>query len=357
MNKPAFTTSTSLLLPGALHLVALLCVLVSFLTPRIYAINNESTSLAPAPSHLVKAATEPAGGGQSAKTDHATAHHGLPAAAPTFGDRSSGAWVNSSMIATWLVALLIIGFAQYATRRIRSTADAASHAPRGAQNFMEFLVETLSNFLTEIIGAPLARKTFWFFATVFILILATNWFGLIPGVGTIGWGIPEDPAHPHSLKHVAIPLFRGGNADLNMTAAMSLIFFACWLVWAIQSNGVIGFFKHLFAPKGGTAGFMKVFLTAIFIVVGVLEVISILFRPVSLSFRLYGNIFAGENLLEAMQLVYPPLGWLIPIPFYFMELLVGLVQALVFMLLTAVFTLLICSHDEEAGHEEGHAHH
>jgi F-type H+-transporting ATPase subunit a len=87
-------------------------------------------------------------------------------------------------------------------------------------------------------------------------------------------------------------------------------------------------------------------------VVGVLEVVSILFRPVSLSFRLYGNIFAGENMLESMAMLVPGLGWLIPIPFYFLEVLVGLVQALVFMLLTAVFTLLICQHEE--GHAESH---
>jgi F-type H+-transporting ATPase subunit a len=81
-------------------------------------------------------------------------------------------------------------------------------------------------------------------------------------------------------------------------------------------------------------------------------VISILFRPVSLSFRLYGNIFAGETLLETMARV-PYFGWLVQIPFYFMELLVGVVQALVFMLLTAVFTLLLCQHHEEPHTKEG----
>ena len=90
----------------------------------------------------------------------------------------------------------------------------------------------------------------------------------------------------------------------------------------------------------------------VFLIVGVLEVVSILFRPVSLSFRLYGNIFAGENILDSMSHLVPALSWLIPLPFYFMELLVGLVQALVFMLLTAVFTLLICQHD--AGTESHH---
>jgi F-type H+-transporting ATPase subunit a len=136
---------------------------------------------------------------------------------------------------------------------------------------------------------------------------------------------------------------------------MSLTFFACWIFWALQSNGPIGFLLHLFAPKGETTGLLKALMIVVFLVVGCLEVVSILFRPVSLSFRLYGNIFAGENMLESMANLVP--GWIgsiiIPIPFYFMELLVGIVQALVFMLLTAVFTMLICQHEEG----EGTAHH
>jgi F-type H+-transporting ATPase subunit a len=94
-------------------------------------------------------------------------------------------------------------------------------------------------------------------------------------------------------------------------------------------------------------------MIVVFFAAGCLEVVSILFRPISLSFRLYGNIFAGENLLEAMSRLVPGFGWLIPIPFYFLELLMGLVQALVFMLLTAVFTMLMCQH--EAG-QEGAVH-
>jgi F-type H+-transporting ATPase subunit a len=83
--------------------------------------------------------------------------------------------------------------------------------------------------------------------------------------------------------------------------------------------------------------------------VGWLEIVSILFRPISLSFRLYGNVYAGENMLESMANLVPWASWLIPIPFYFMELLVGIVQALVFMLLTAVFTLLIAHHEPAQG--------
>ena len=87
-------------------------------------------------------------------------------------------------------------------------------------------------------------------------------------------------------------------------------------------------------------------LTIVFFAAGCLEIVSILFRPVSLSFRLYGNVFAGESMLETMARI-PSIGWLVQVPFYFLELLVGLVQALVFMLLTAVFTLLICQHEHE----------
>ena len=97
---------------------------------------------------------------------------------------------------------------------------------------------------------------------------------------------------------------------------------------------------------------MKILMIMVFFMVGWLEIVSILFRPISLSFRLYGNVYAGENMLEAMAHMVPALSWLIPIPFYFMELLVGVVQALVFMFLTAVFTLLIAQHEPGQG-----AHH
>ena len=250
--------------------------------------------------------------------------------------------VTNSMLVTWVVAGGIIVFAQAATRRI-------APVPSGIQNFWEWLVESLHNFLESIIGRDLVKKTFWFFATIFIFILFVNWFGLLPGVGTIGWG-HHDPAT--GVFHVDRPLLRGGNADLNMTTAMAAMFFLLWIVWAIQANGVGGFLLHIFGPKGETSGFLKIVMVVIFFMVGWLEVVSILFRPISLSFRLFGNIYAGESILEAMSTMVPALSWLIPIPFYFMEILVGIVQALVFMLLTAVFTLLIAQH--EPGHEPQH---
>jgi F-type H+-transporting ATPase subunit a len=250
--------------------------------------------------------------------------------------------VTNSMLVTWIVAAAVIIFAQAATRNIKAIPD-------GAQNRWEWMVEGLYNFLEGIIGRELVQKTFWFFATLFIFILFVNWFGLIPGVGTIGWGHPDPTT---GLFHVDRPLLRGGNADLNMTTAMAAVFFVLWLVWAIQAQGVGGFLKHLFGPKGETTGVLKVLMVVIFFMVGWLEVISILFRPISLSFRLYGNVYAGESILEAMAHMVPVwLAWLPPIPFYFMEILVGVVQALVFMLLTAVFTMLIAQHDHGPGHE------
>ena len=247
--------------------------------------------------------------------------------------------VTNSMLVTWVVAAGIIVFAQMATRKIKAVPD-------GIQNFWEWMVEGLYNFLESVIGAHLVRKTFWFFATIFIFILFLNWFGLIPGVGTVGWG-HHDPVT--NAFHVDRPLLRGANADLNLTFAMAVVFFALWIVWALQENGFGGFILHLFGPKGDSKGPLKILMIIIFFMVGWLEIVSILFRPISLSFRLYGNVYAGENMLESMANLVPWAAPLIPIPFYFMELLVGIVQALVFMLLTAVFTLLIAHHEPAQG--------
>ena len=292
----------------------------------------QSESATPANRVAALGNVEPAASPATAQEEE---EHGLPQKAVEIA-RPFGFPITNSMVVSWIVALGLIIFARFATRNMQ-------HVPSGAQNFIEWLVEGLYGILEGILGRHLTEKTFWFFATIFIFILATNWAGLIPGVGTIGWG--HQTAHGFKIDQ---PFFRGANADVNMTFAMALVFFACWIVWAIQEVGLCGFAKELFAPKGESAGLLRVLLVVVFFAAGCLEVISILFRPISLSFRLYGNIFAGENMLEAMARLVPGFGWLVPIPFYFLELLMGLVQALVFMLLTAVFTLLICQHEGES---------
>jgi F-type H+-transporting ATPase subunit a len=265
-------------------------------------------------------------------------HHGLPAYAPVLVDLGFFK-ITNSMVVTWVVALFLIVMAQMATSKLQ-------RIPTGLQNAVEWVVESLENFLAGLLGHKLARETFWFFASVFLFILFANWFGLLPGVGT--------------LTYHGDPILRGANADLNMTSAMALVFFALWIYWALKANGVGGTVGHIFGYHGDATGGMKAFLILVFLMVGLLEVVSILFRPVSLSFRLYGNVFAGENLLEAMAVMGGKwFGWLVPLPFYFLELLIGFVQALVFTLLTAIFTQLICSHggDEHAAHEGAHEHH
>ena len=258
--------------------------------------------------------------------------------------------VTNSMIMVWIVAAVVILVAQMATREMKLI-------PTGLQNTVEWLVESLYDFLGGILGADLVKKTFWFFATIFILILFVNWFGLIPGVGTIGWKLSGSGVDPHDTFR---PFLRGGNADLNMTVAMSVTFAALWFYWAVKENTLKGFFAHIFAPKGKFVGFILVPMILVFGFVGILELVSILFRPVALSFRLYGNVYAGESILENMVLLLGTgnvgewFGWLPVLPFYFLELLVGLIQALVFMLLTSVFLKLICSHDDHDGQDHTH---
>lgn len=295
------------------------------------------------PSGWASSEAAPAAVGTVTEAAHATAaeHHGLPPAAPAFS--IGPLQFTNSMVITWSVAILLIIVAQLATRKVQLV-------PSGLQNFIEWLVEGLYDFFGEILGPKLVKKTFWFFCTIFLFILVTNWFGLIPGVGTI----LAKNAHGEWQ-----PILRGGNADLNMTLAMSLTFFFLWTVWSLQALGIGGFLKHIFSGGDNGKGFMAWFMIAIFLFVGLIEVISIAFRPVSLSFRLYGNVFAGENILESMLLLGGKwFGWLLPLPFYFLELLVGLVQALVFALLTSVFTALMAGGHDDHGHgdEPGHAH-
>lgn len=265
--------------------------------------------------------------------------HGLPSAAVQV-TTIFGIPISNSMIITWIVTLLLILFVRLATRHV-------SLIPGKLQNFAEAIVEGLYSFSEEILSNKVLRGTFWFFSAIFIFILANNWFSLIPGVGSIGWGETTESGH----FSIATPLFRGGNADLNMTCAMSMLFFLVWTIWAFRYNGVKGVAKELFGVKGdGIKGALFVLLAIIFFLVGFLEIISICFRPISLMFRLYGNIFAGEVMMETMMGMGGPLvGILASLPIYFLEVLVGFVQAMVFALLTAVFTSTMCTHEEQEG--------
>lgn len=319
-----------------------------------------------APAGAVVAAGEVAQAAHGAAAHAAHAEEGVPIAAPVLCGwfqgpggiefHSAGAAgqavaagktmvfaITNSMVAMGIVALGLILFAQLATRNVQMI-------PKGLQNFAEWVIEFLQDFLGGILGPKLVKQTFWYFATVFLFILSANWFGLLPGVGTVGWGSEG----PHGF-HVSEPVLRGANADLNMTFSLAVGFFLMWIAWSIRANGVGGFFSHIFVYHGDATGGMRALLMLIFFLVGFLEVISIMIRPVSLTFRLFGNVYAGESLLETML---HKGGFLAALPFYGLELMVGAIQALVFTLLTAVFTALMCKHDDGHGEEHGEgAHH
>lgn len=251
----------------------------------------------------------------------------------------AGVPVTNSMITGWLATLLLILVSVRFRQQVRLGRNTRFTAA------VEMLVVFLDGFLSDIMGKRLAKKTFWLLASFFIFILCSNLLGLFPGIGSVGWG--------HSTEHmfrVSKPLFRGVNADLNTTLAMGAVFFLFWLIWAWKANGPVGILKHIFGFQGEARGIMHVVMAIVFFAVGFLELISILIRPVALALRLYGNIFAGEVMLDTMLHKVPAIGWLLPVPFYLMEVLVGLIQALVFMLLSAVFIVLICSHGDENDH-------
>jgi F-type H+-transporting ATPase subunit a len=256
-------------------------------------------------------------------------------------------WFTNSMLVTIIVTVLIVFWARRSTAKMQLV-------PKGAQNLFEAIVETLYLTFESIVGKHMIARVFPLLATLFIFILAANWFGLVPGVGTIGFGEPSN--FPLSLKEISAPLLRPANADLNMTLGMALLFMCIWFFWTMQEVGLIGFLEHNFAPKGDLKGFLRYALLPLFLFVGVIELVSIAIRPVSLSFRLFGNIYAGETLLHTMQTLAnslpPPINWialiLFPLPFYFLELLVGLLQAFVFAMLCAVYTKLSTEHEEGA---------
>ena len=257
--------------------------------------------------------------------------------------------VTNSMLMCWIAVALIVLFCKAATKEMKMV-------PEGFQNFAEWIVESIYDFFGTILGEHLVKRTFWFFGSVFVFILVNNYMGLFPGVGTIGWNGEGEYLKEPMFR----PFLRGANADLNLTAAMSFTFALLWFYWAITENGTKGFLAHIFAPKAEFGGIMKIFMIVIFFLVGILEVISIAIRPVALSFRLFGNIYGGEQTLESLMALvpHPALHFLPALPFYFVELLVGLIQALVFTLLSAVFLRLICDHDhgDDHEHEEGAAH-
>lgn len=263
-------------------------------------------------------------------------------------------YFTNSILVAGLVTGLILWF-------VRGAMKNPQLIPGKKQNAVEFIVEFLYKQTENILGPKVTPQAFPLLATIFIFVTVSNWCGLMPGIGTIGFD-PHLQSGEWSSSHIATPLLRPATADMNMTIAIALVSLVVWFVITIREIGFGGFIHHTFGPKGGLQGALKFGLMPIFIVVGVIEMISIVFRPMTLSLRLYGNIFAGENLLHTMgALVQTKIAVvdfiasvLLQLPFYFLEILVGVLQGMVFALLNAVFIKLSTTHDEEHGEEHAH---
>lgn len=245
--------------------------------------------------------------------------------------------ITNSMVMSWAISLIII-------LAVRAMVGKPKLVPSAGQAVVENLLDGIRGIMEPIVGKSLIGKVFPLLIGLFTFILIQNWSGLLPGVGAFGFR--DDHGH-------IVYWMRPGNADLNMTIGLALVSAVVgWTYFVLRYAGVKVLIFDLFGNKADPKEVPKVIyilLFPIFFMVGIIEVVSILFRPVSLSFRLFGNVFGGENLLANMTDLA---SWIVPVPFYFLEILIGGVQALVFTLLTAVYIGLICNH----GDEEDHAH-
>jgi F-type H+-transporting ATPase subunit a len=251
--------------------------------------------------------------------------------------------ITNSMISEAIVTVIIIAVIQFGMRSPKLVPD-------GIQNFIEWIVESMANFLEMLLGRATMLRGFWYFAGLLVFIVVGNLLALVPGVGTIGWG---HEANGHF--EVTQPFLRGMNANDNLTAAYSAIFFFMFFYWCIRAAGIGGSLFHIFGPKVRFKNPIAdwTFIT-IFFLVGWVEVLTILFvRPIAFTFRLYGNIFGGEYLLDSIYKMAPNWAFLTLVPFYFYELLVAVVQAFVFFVLTAAFTGLITNDTNHSGDDKG----
>ena len=290
------------------------------------------------------------------------------------------AWLTNSVLMTILVDIFLILLALI-------TRFSLKEIPGGLQNMMEGLIEALYG-LAESVAGKNAGKFFSWVATIFLFVIISNWSGLIPGVGSIGFYHPtethseEQPAEEqpaegadsHSFRWdgqlamagnsiilaapeevqaapVAaesehgkfVPLLRAPSADLNVTFALAIATMVMVQIWGVRHLG--GSYFRKFWNFSGPNVAMK----GINGFVGILELISEFARIIAFGFRLFGNIFAGEIVLATMAFLF---AFLLPVPFYVLEVFVGFVQALVFMMLALVFFQM--STIGHSGHDEHH---
>jgi len=225
--------------------------------------------------------------------------------------------VTNGLLLAAIVSLILIVFSIFFKSKIKMV-------PGKLQGVVEMGVETLLGLMESVLGSrQAAEKYLPLIATIFIFILTSNWLGLLPGVGSFIF----------KEGHAGVPLLRSPAADLNFTLALAII-----AVFATNFFGIVilGIFKHL-------KKFLN-FSNPINFFVGILEFLSEISRIISFSFRLFGNIFAGEVLLAIMFFLLP---YIVPVPFLLLEFFFGMIQAFIFAMLTLVF---LASHIAKVEH-------
>lgn len=271
-------------------------------------------------------------------SSYAAEGEGVAPGAAKLIDFGHGWAITNSMVTGWTVSALLVALVLWLVGKPKIF-------PTKGQAVVESLIEGLRGLFEPIVGKQAFPAAFPLLVTLFIFILFHNWMGLIPGVGTMGWGHDVD-----GHFHITRPLIRPHNSDFNSTIALALISFGAWAIIVFKIAGPKLILWDLFgnkADKNETPGWLYPILSLVFLLVGFIEVFSICIRPFTLSVRLFGNIFGGENLLHGTHFLFV---------FYFMELLVGLIQALVFTLLTSVYIGLLCNHGDDHEHDDEHTH-
>lgn len=246
--------------------------------------------------------------------------------------------VTNALINSWVTVFILVTAFILIGRKIKK-------APRGLQNIFEIILEEGMNLTDSVTGSRHKTEKFLPLAlALFLFILVNNWLGLLPGIGTIGF-IETEEGHS-----TFVPFFRGATADLNLTLALSLFAVVLSHVLGVMSLGLWKHFNKFFnieilwqTVKKFTKEPMLLMVNPIKFFVGIIEAVGEVAKIASLSLRLFGNIFAGEVLLASMMAIS---AYILPVPFMFMELIVGMVQALVFSILTLAFISIATSAEE-----------
>lgn len=253
---------------------------------------------------------------------------------------------TNALLSSWLTVLIIIALAVVLRKKLREV-------PGVLQNIFEIILEGALDLCDQVTNSrKLSMKVFPIAISVFFFVLVNNWLGLLP-IG--GLGLLETGEHGPAF----IPFLRGGTADVNTTIALAVMAVLGANIFGIFSLGIWKIFNKYVNLKALGQIFTKIrkdktviIVAPITFFVGLLELVGEFAKVASLSFRLFGNVFAGEVLLASMAAIF---AYILPVPFLFLEILVGVIQALIFsMLLIVYFTISATDHEEHAEHEQGH---